>query len=1100
MENLMKQFTKQIWLLGFWLCMAVTAWAQPANDNLSQAVAIRSLPFEMVLETASATVENAEAKPSCNDTAGASVWWKLTATANGFVKINSADSDYDTVLSVWTGENHPLTEVACNDDASEVTTSAVGFSAEAGKTYYIQLSGYDAATGNIKLKALMVEPARNKGIATATMVNSLPYEVETMNADGGLDAGEAAPSCKPEDEKGEGNSIWWSYTPTQDGMVRIETKGSDIDTIISVWTGASHPLNEVGCNDDGEGTTSKLNLEVKGGTKYLIRVSGYESAVGNIALKIREIHPPKNDHLANAIAITTVPYETVGSTEGATKEESEEGATCGSEDNNSIWWKYTATQDGVLTANTFGTEYDTILSVSESTGFATTEVACNDDAGEGNASRVAVMVQKGKTYYIRASGYSGAEGELKLAVNFGQPPANGILSKAIAVAVLPSRLTGNNRNAPSEKDETKASCGSDGMNAIWWKYTPAKDVVLLIDPSESSFSPIVTVSSGSEHPLTELGCYVKSEEEESKQPKELGIGLAGGETYFIRVSGKNAEEGDVKLALRAGIPPKNGKVANSTPILTFPYQATSNNLGAIAEKDLTALSCGSDVKNSIWWKYTARENGLLKVTTEGTTFDTVMGIWTGTGKPETEIACNDDAGTPSGGDEATPAPSVGDEATTVDAATESTQYSVARALVETGKTYYIQVAGYQNSTGDVKLKATLGKPNAKSLLKNAAAILSLPFEAKGNNVDAVPESDAAKPSCKENATNPIWWKYTAKETGAILINTVGSSFDTNLSVWSGETHPLTEVACNDDGLEESKSQVVFDTEVGKTYYIRVDGNNNAEGDVVLIGKKVVPPSNASLEKAVAISSLPFEATGISTLGGGMDMGEEKASCGGEKDGSSIWYKYKAAKNGFVVLDVAPTGFDVVASAWQGSSHPLTEKGCIDAATSGDKESLAVAVMAGETYYLRISGYDSAAGEVSVSLKEAIPAANDNLGNAELIRSLPYNKEMIEWFSSMETDEGSASCSSEDKNSLWWKYVSPTNKAVNISTVGSDFDTVISVWTGDKFPLSEAGCNDDAEGATNSEAGLTFDAKAGTVYYIRINGYSGKSGKLVIKAE
>jgi len=84
---------------------------------------------------------------------GKSVWWTWTAPAAGNVTIDTAGSNFDTLLAVYTGSSLlTLSRVAQNDDVSGLLTSRVTFSAVAGRVYQIAVDGYAAASGNITLR------------------------------------------------------------------------------------------------------------------------------------------------------------------------------------------------------------------------------------------------------------------------------------------------------------------------------------------------------------------------------------------------------------------------------------------------------------------------------------------------------------------------------------------------------------------------------------------------------------------------------------------------------------------------------------------------------------------------------------------------------------------------------------------------------------------------------------------------------------------------------------------------------------------------------------------------------------------------------------
>ncbi|GAK61589.1 fibronectin type III domain protein [Candidatus Vecturithrix granuli] len=105
-----------------------------------------------------------------------------------------------------------------------------------------------------------------------------------------------------------------------------------------------------------------------------------------------------------------------------------------------------------------------------------------------------------------------------------------------------------------------------------------------------------------------------------------------------------------------------------------------------------------------------------------------------------------------------------------------------------------------------------------------------------STAEATQEASEGLGTCGYNATASVWYKFTPTITDNLSINTVGSGFDTVLSVWTGTgTHPLTQVACNDDILPGTiyQSQVSIPATSGTTYYIRIAGHNGTTGDLEL---------------------------------------------------------------------------------------------------------------------------------------------------------------------------------------------------------------------------------------------------------------------------
>ena len=85
------------------------------------------------------------------------VWFKLVPTHRGTIEVRTfseldpaGDSDYDTVIAVFTGQRGSLNWIACNDDScDDRVQSLVTFQVQPGTTYYIEVADYGAAGGGI---------------------------------------------------------------------------------------------------------------------------------------------------------------------------------------------------------------------------------------------------------------------------------------------------------------------------------------------------------------------------------------------------------------------------------------------------------------------------------------------------------------------------------------------------------------------------------------------------------------------------------------------------------------------------------------------------------------------------------------------------------------------------------------------------------------------------------------------------------------------------------------------------------------------------------------------------------------------------------------
>lgn len=117
-------------------------------------------------------------------------------------------------------------------------------------------------------------PPANDACATPTVIAALPFTdaIDTTGAtvEGG-DPGTSTCACTP-DAVG---SVWYQFTPAQDGFVSVDTFGSAFDTVIDVWTGTCGALTAANCDDDfAHSLRSRALAQVTGGTTYLIEITG----------------------------------------------------------------------------------------------------------------------------------------------------------------------------------------------------------------------------------------------------------------------------------------------------------------------------------------------------------------------------------------------------------------------------------------------------------------------------------------------------------------------------------------------------------------------------------------------------------------------------------------------------------------------------------------------------------------------------------------------------------------------------------------------------------------------------------------------------------
>jgi IPT/TIG domain-containing protein len=159
--------------------------------------------------------------------------------------------------------------------------------------------------------------------------------------------------------------------------------------------------------------------------------------------------PPPNDNFANATNITTLSFNDVQDSSGATTETTDPTPPCalqftstqgntGGHPNgayNTIWYKFTPIFSANLNLDTSGSSYDSVLSIWTGSAGSLVNVACNDDINPGivlQSQLIGVPLTAGTPYYIMVSSFGppdpnpialGGRSQLNFSYNGGLNPS-----------------------------------------------------------------------------------------------------------------------------------------------------------------------------------------------------------------------------------------------------------------------------------------------------------------------------------------------------------------------------------------------------------------------------------------------------------------------------------------------------------------------------------------------------------------------------------------------------------------------------------------------------------------------------------------------------
>jgi hypothetical protein len=246
--------------------------------------------------------------------------------------------------------------------------------------------------------------------------------------------------------------------------------------------------------------------------------------------------------------------------------------------------------------------------------------------------------------------------------------------------------------------------------------------------------------------------------------------------------------------------------ASSIPSTSsFTLSATSS---SATRETSEPAHAGQTAAKSLWWKWTAVGNGRLQVSTKGSSFDTVLAVYTGASlaalKP---VTSNDNVAT-------------------------SVKYSQVDFTTSRGTTYYFAVDGKSGASGAITLTGagtSLAGPSNDNFT-GATVMSGTTWKVSGSNFNATRETDEPNHGGTSGYAS-VWFQWTPTTSGFYTLTTSGSGFDTLLGVYTGtEINALTLVGANNNSASGvTWSKIRFSATAGTAYSIAVDGANRSSG-------------------------------------------------------------------------------------------------------------------------------------------------------------------------------------------------------------------------------------------------------------------------------
>jgi PKD repeat protein len=377
----------------------------------------------------------------------------------------------------------------------------------------------------------------------------------------------------------------------------------------------------------------------------------------------------------------------------------------------------------------------------------------------------------------------------------------------------------------------------------------------------------------------------------------------------------------------------------------------TNNVGATTQiEEPLRLNLDPPLERTLWWKWTAPADGVLRCSTRGSSFDTQIIVVRGTH------------------------PSIFQPMVV---SRHMPQHDLARTIkvpVASGVDYLIGVGSYRaHDQGLITLhllfeqvESEPADPPVNDNFVDRIPLHGSVTTTAGTNLGATRESldPTHHPVALGTPRRTVWWSWTAPGAGIHRISTRGSDFDTLLTVsvegWAGAVVPI--LINDDESADALTSSVLLDAVENQTYFIMVDGFGAHTGNIQLHIEPAQdtepPPNDAFADRQMLDGSLPL-ARGT-TFNATTEPGEPTNSLSDTAAGGhTVWYSWIAPRDAYVRARILPDRhvLGMGLNVYTGDSLDTlmrVEAGLLSPFATGINKSFRWHAAAGQAYHLQIN--------------------------------------------------------------------------------------------------------------------------------------------------
>ena len=461
---------------------------------------------------------------------------------------------------------------------------------------------------------------------------------------------------------------------------------------------------------------------------------------------------------------------------------------------------------------------------------------------------------------------------------------------------------------------------------------------------------------------------------------------------------------------------------------------------------------------SAWFAWTAPSTGRFRFDTTGSTFDTMLAVYTGNDIASlSPVRYNDDRFT-----------------------TMSTpKVSMVGVNAIEGTVYRIVIDGKHNGTSAAQGSYTLNwKPGpANDDFADATLIEGTSGELNGTLVGSTKQQTPAEPTADPVDRYTVWYRYIPATNGMLTLRNNRFGADLTLGLYSGSHGSLTQVGLHNNSFNPTR--VDKNVTAGTTYHIMVASPSE---DTFPLTWSLGPP--LTNDDVAGATVLPGESGNTAGSTVGATRVSNPQEIGGSFGTTTVWYKWQTSST-------LPVTFEAGGGSYGVAAFQTPQGACTNPAVCWNNKNMfrdaapriQFTPVANQEYWIQVSGHPPGG---PFTLKWARPPSHDLAATPAVVTGQTGSQQSNNLSASKEQGElnhaGNAGGSS-----VWFSWTAPSSDPIEFDTYGSDFDTLLAVYPGGNPTGAPLASNNDFTCCQDKSSRVGFDPTAGSTYLIVVDG-------------